>query len=127
MARHTLPICPTEGPAGRDRPAWLDWEAEGNVPKQIMAYMQRAKSEGIWALLWQDPTGAGSASEEDEDEDEEDEDEDGNRISGKVVSDGGWKLLGWLVDFWDKDCQSHPQGQPRPLARIPTPPYQSEC
>lgn len=123
MARHTLPICPTEGSAGRDRPAWLDWEAEGNVPKQIMAFMQRAKSEGIWALLWQGPTGAGSASEEDEDEDEE----EGDRTAGKVVSEGGWKILGWLIDLWDKDSQSHPQGPSRPPNSELLVLYRSRC
>lgn len=109
-------------PRNRDTPRWLKWEADSPTERHIQRYMTRASDEGIWGLLWDQGEGSrrkradglprrrikGRGQEQaqvrvrvQEVDDEDDGDEE-LKVE-KKVSQQGWKLLEWLVGYWEED------------------------
>ncbi|KAK4688200.1 hypothetical protein P7C73_g1901, partial [Tremellales sp. Uapishka_1] len=86
---HTIPSYPIRN---HDPPRWLDWEPRGADEKRVHRLMGGCRSRGIWSLLWIVQQRSKVKEEDDEEE-----------VGDKVVSERGWILLGWLLDFWEKD------------------------
>lgn len=103
-------------PRGRDAPRWLGWEANSPTERTIKWNISRATEEGIWGLLWErgDTQKVPGTEKEPEsgrsskrlkmqvDKGDDDDEEEGGKVE-KKVSQQGWKLLEWLVNYWEED------------------------
>jgi hypothetical protein len=88
----------------------LAWEtADQPILKDIKSAMKKCKDQGIWALLWDQKVrdkgekDVGARKDGNEEEEEEEEEEK------NVVSERGWEVLEWLLSFWKKDQELHPE------------------
>ncbi|KAK8864713.1 hypothetical protein IAR55_001967 [Kwoniella newhampshirensis] len=103
----SIPSHPSTSKLSADEmPQWLDWDyRRSELHRQVWRTMRRCRDEGVWTLLWesegkQDRKGNGKRRQRNDDVDMHDEEEDEVK---RIVSEKGWRLLEWLVDFWEKD------------------------
>lgn len=124
MNYNTIPSYPREK---IDIPDWINYEVNGDIAKNIRKRMKGCEKEGIWDLVWEQPTlsndrereGKGRKRRKRARSEESDEDGDGEEGGKRRVSERGWMVLEWLVHIWEKDQQE--RGGKSPLhVYIPT-------
>lgn len=109
MGQHTIPIYPR----GKvDIPNWINYEADGEVERNIKKRMRKCEKVGIWDLVWES-SGASRIEERGrrrkkrrriDCESESESDDQGREEEGRRrVSERGWVVLEWLVHIWEKD------------------------
>lgn len=81
--------------------------------------MKKGIKEGVWGILWDDSKLQRGFNDDDmdmddgEEEDGEDEEEEQIRGKGKkIIGENGWRVLGWLLDVWEKDQEEHTLDHP---------------
>ncbi|WWC69864.1 uncharacterized protein I206_103807 [Kwoniella pini CBS 10737] len=110
-----LPFHPSASKSKEDTPVWLQWDYKrSDLHKSVWKRMKECLDEGIWALLWEyrakDATDIKKRKHRgDIDDDTGDYEEEGDRK--RKVSENGWNLLGWLIEFWEKDKLENSAGQ----------------
>lgn len=110
-----------------DTPKWMKWDTvrQSRLQREAWRMMGTAAGgqKGIWRLLWEPdekgkgqgkggakvkgPTQGGSGDDGEDDDDEDTEASGGERR----LSPGFWRLLGWLLDLWEKDARETSTGE----------------
>lgn len=93
------------------QPRWSRWHARSRLEQRVARCMKRAweegkggggGAEGVWGLLWDESDRTYAAGRGNGQGDREAQGEE-SVVRKEALSEGGWALLGWLVDFWEKD------------------------
>ncbi|WRT66702.1 uncharacterized protein IL334_003663 [Kwoniella shivajii] len=97
-----IPFHPSCSKKREEDPVWLQWDYKrSDLHKKVWRCMRLCLDDGIWALLWEKKVEPQTHNQGKRERgiDEDDEEQRDNRR----ISEEGWKLLEWLIDFWEKD------------------------